>query len=589
MSSHKSINLICAFVTICAILLTVLFMNGEALGIQVIVDEDAEGFEGTEYFTANDLDTGWDDEGATRITLNGTDAEIDGSGAYTYEGNVVISTAGYYVLSGTLTDGFVTVDAYQSSKVFIRFDGVDLSCSDDAAFRVDQAEKVFVTLAEGTKNTVTSGALYSDSALQDNTGGAVFSRDDLTINGSGELVVTASYKHGIDCNDSLHITGGTISVSAPEDALHVNDSVRLTDCALTLYAGDDGIHCDREIIMADGSVTIAECYEGFEAPEITIEGGDIAIYPTDDGFNANGGTSSYGGLPADAASTATTEETYEGTPFILINGGSILIVNESARDADGLDSNGDIFITGGDIRVSLSGDGTNSAIDYGSESGGVCEISGGTVIACGSYSMAEHFDETSTQCSVLYNFTETAEAGTVFALENADEEVILSWEVPCSFSSVNVSCPELSLDETYIVAVGNNAEEITVESVSASYGDAASNMFRGAMGQGGGMRQRGNRTAPGEGESAPEGMENMGTPPDMPEGMENMGTPPDMPEGMENMGTPPDMAESTETTAAVTETVAELSGTVRIELIASMAVLLAGMVMTLLYRRRKEA
>ena len=552
MSTHKHIDLICTIITVCAVLLTVLFMNGEALGIQVIVDEDAEGYEGTDYFTANDSQADWDDSGATVIMLNGTDATIDGNGAYTYDGNVVISNAGYYVLSGTLTDGSVIVDAYLSSKVWIRLNGVDVTCEDDAAFRVNQAEKVFLTLAEGTENAFTSGAVYSDTALSDNAGGVVFSHDDLTVNGSGSLTVTANYKHGFDCNDALHITGGVISVTAPEDAIHVNDSVRIADCELTIAAGDDGIRCDKEIVIVSGSVLISECYEGLEAPEITVEDGDIAVYPTDDGFNANGGSSMFRGGPGSMQNRDTTDETYEGTPFIAINGGSILIVNETARDADGLDSNGDIRITGGNIRISLSGDGSNSAIDYGSESGGVCEITGGTVIACGGYSMAEHFDETSAQCAILYNFTEGAQAGETVTLEDADGTVLLTWEVPCSFTSVNLSCPELSLGETYTIVIGDREEEITLEETSASYGDAQSMMFGGAFNRGGGMKQRGEGgfpgggNRPGEAGSFPDDGE---TPPEPPEGMEDMGPPPEPPEGMENtgmgdMGPPPGEGDS---------------------------------------------
>ena len=443
MSTHKHIDLICTIVTICALLITVLFMNGEALGITKIVDEDAEGYEGTEYFTANDLDDGWDDSSATVITLNGDSATVSGNGAYAYDGGAVISNAGNYVVSGTLTDGSLTVDAYQSSKVWIKLAGVNIHCEDDAAIRINQAEKVFLTLEEGTENVITSGAVYTEAALSDNAGGAVFSHDDLTVNGSGALHVSASYKHGFDCNDSLHITGGTITVSAPEDGLHVNDSVRIADCSLTVNAGDDGIRCDKEITVVSGTVLVAECHEGLEAPEITVEDGTIEVYPTDDGFNANGGT----------------DGTYEGTPFIRMNGGDVLIVNKTATDADGLDSNGDIYINGGNLRISLPGNGTNSAIDYPSGSG-ICEITGGTVIACGASSMAERFGEGSTQPSVLYRSDAVVADGTVLRLADENGTVLLSWHVPCGFSAANLSCPELVQGKTCTITIGEKKEEV---------------------------------------------------------------------------------------------------------------------------------
>ena len=114
---------------------------------------------------------------------------------------------------------------------------MDIRCSDDACLRVDQADKVFLTLAEGSVNSMASGESYSDAALADNTGGAIYAHDDLTINGSGSLSVTAAYKHGIDANDELVITGGTLTVDAVGDGLHVRDNLRICDASITLTAG----------------------------------------------------------------------------------------------------------------------------------------------------------------------------------------------------------------------------------------------------------------------------------------------------------------------------------------------------------------
>ena len=240
--------------------------------------------------------------------------------------------------------------------------------------------------------------------------------------------------------------------------------------------------------------------------------------------------------PPDLSGMQEQTDTAEEESYILISGGTVTIINEKGNDADGLDSNGSIYITGGDIRISLTNNGTNSAIDFGSENGGVCEISGGTVIACGSYSMAEAFDSTSAQGAVLYNLSAGAEAGTVLKLEDAAGNELLTWEVPCSFSSANISCPELETGGTYKVVIGDDEEEITLTDISASYGDAASGMFGGNMNWGG-MRQRGGRGRRGDmtedTTQLPEGMEGM---PELPEGMEGV---PELPEGMEGMPEPP--------------------------------------------------
>ena len=601
MSTHNTLDKICVAIVICSLVLTVLFMNGEALGITKIVDEDAEQNSDSAYFTTNDQNGSWDTTGAAAITLTGDGASISGNGAYVYDGNVVIAEAGRYMLSGSLEDGSIIVDAHDSSKVWILLDGLEINCSDDACIQVDQADKVFLTLAEGSENTLISGSAYSDTALSDGTDGAIFAHDDLTINGSGSLTVTAQYSHGISANDDLVITGGTITISAADDAIHVNDSIRIKDAAITvtagddgllttnevengyLYiesgtlditasgdgihttgdvtvaggetnisAGDDGIHSDASVFVQSGTILISDCYEGIEALIIDVSGGDVSINCEDDGFNANGGSSDmfggggqmgggqndgtfgHGGMHGSGTDEGTTGEmptppemgeegmtgempmppdmsgesmsgwmptgqetetasgsgqssadTEDVETYISISGGNIRIVNEVGQDADGLDSNGDIKISGGTIYISLLGTGSNCAVDYASESGGVAEITGGTIIACGASSMAESFDSTSTQASILYNMSSIAAAGTTLTVTDADGSVLLSWEVPCSFSSALISCPQMEVGGTYTVTAGETSEEITLESVSTTYGDAQGGMPGGDMGQGG--------------------------------------------------------------------------------------------------------
>ena len=567
MSTHKNIDRICVVVLVLTLLVTVAFMNGEKLGIRVVADEDAESYSGSTYFTENDVDGDWADNAyTTYITLEGSGGTIDGNGAYFLDGDLVISNGGWYVLTGTLEDGKIIVDAHDSSKVWIRLNGVTVSCSDDACLRVDQADKVFLTLAEDTENSFTSGTVYSEEALADNTGGTIFSHDDLTINGSGSLSITAGFKHGIDVNDSLVITGGTITITAPQDGIHVSDSLRFMEASLTIDAGDDAVHSDDELYIESGTVLINSCYEGFEAVTIDIAGGDITMYPTDDGINANGGSSTMGfggrgggtnGMPSppdfsdrDMSSMSNTSEggmpsmpgemsgttstdgemtsgmpsqgempstpgempgaaqtensdtddtaTDEKEPYIRISGGTLTIINATGRDADGLDSNGSIYIDGGDIRISLLGDGTNNAIDYGSESGGECIVTGGTILAFGGSGMAEEFSENCTQCAVLYNIGSTVEAGTLFSLLDQEGEEIISYTPECSYSSVSFSLPEMTVGETYTVVCGENSSELTMDSTAVSAGTTAGEKIGGnagghafGMGGMGGMRRGG--------------------------------------------------------------------------------------------------
>jgi hypothetical protein len=210
---------------------------------------------------------------------------------------------------------------------------------------------------------------------------------------------------------------------------------------------------------------------------------------------ADGAGNDRASMPADASQQSGSSESDAVETYIRISGGTITIINETGRDADGLDSNGSIYIDGGDIRVSLLGDGSNCAIDYGSESGGECVVTGGTIMAFGGSSMAEEFSSNSTQCAVLYNLDSTMPADTTFSVSDADGKEILSYTPACSYSSVSFSSPELAVGETYTVAYGENSAELAIDSTAMSVGTASGMGGMGGM-MHGNMRgdQQGNMT-----------------------------------------------------------------------------------------------
>lgn len=446
MSTHKHFNKICYAVLAVTLIITALFMNGKALGIPVMSSWDTD----SAMFTDNDLDSAWDTSNATEIILSDDGSTVNGNGAYAYVNDIYIACAGQYIISGKLSNGSLIISADGEDKIWLMLNGVSINCDDNAAIRIEQADKIFITLADETENTLASGSEYNADAVSAGIDGVIYSRDDLTINGSGTLNITAEYQHGIVCNDDLVITGGTITAYAVQDAIHANDSVRIRDADITASAGDDGITVSNDdesayLYIESGKINILSCYEGLEAIDITIAGGAIDIVSTDDGINANG----------------------SGDKSVInITGGNITITNPNGRDADGLDSNKDIYISGGNLIISVVNDGSNSAIDYGTENGGVCEISGGTVVACGSSGMAEGFDSSSTQGFIMYNTA--ADAGTTVALEDCDGNQLLSEEIPYRFSSVIISTPEMKVGDTCTLTIGETKEEITIDNSTTS-------------------------------------------------------------------------------------------------------------------------
>ncbi len=228
---------------------------------------------------------------------------------------------------------------------------------------------------------------------------------------------------------------------------------------------------------------------------LPIAGGTVNISSSDDGLNANGSGNN---------------------SLITVSGGSVTVINENGRDADGFDSNGSINITGGNVFISLVGSGTNNALDYGSENGGKCTISGGNVIACGSSQMAEGPDTDSKQGFIMQ--TVSGNANDTLSLSDKNGEEIISKEIPCSFTSIILSSPDISVGDTVILQIGDTKTEISVDNSSS---DSA---MGGGMENNGGFNPNQNQNS---------------TPPEKPDG-DDSNTTPQMPDGNEERPTPPD-------------------------------------------------
>ncbi|MBQ3865110.1 MAG: carbohydrate-binding domain-containing protein [Clostridia bacterium] len=377
------------------------------------------------------------------------------------DGDLTITTAGVYILSGTYENQMITVDAGEEDKVQIVLDNAVITNAEGPAIYVRSADKVFITAKEGTVNTISDGSGYTLTDDDTTLDAAVFSKDDLTINGEGTLTITGNYKHGVVSKDDLVVTAKALTVKAENVALEGKDSVRLSGAAVTVTAGtdgirsengtdtdkgyvsvqdsvlvivsgkdgiqaetvftaenseitvtsgggssgrggddsesykgikagvsvsihggtyrvdslddgihtngnitisegtftiqsrDDGIHADETVGITGGTFTISAA-EGIEATYVKIEGGDITIQASDDGINAGRKSNAY-------------------TPTVEITGGTVTITM-GAGDTDGIDSNGNIIITGGTISVN-----GNSAFDYD----GQATFTGGTVIVNG--------------------------------------------------------------------------------------------------------------------------------------------------------------------------------------------------------------
>lgn len=279
------------------------------------------------YFTEKDYDTSYDESTASKIELSGSSANVSGDGVTVSESTVTITKSGTYVISGQSDGVQIKVEADESADVHLVLKGATMTNA-NAAISATSAGHVYLTLAEGTTNSLSDSSSNSDEKAD----AAFFSKVDLTINGKGTLNVDGKKNNGIKANDTLHITGGTYNITAVGDAFNVNDELNITGTTMTIDAKEDGIHASGDLVIDSGTYTVKNSTEGLEGKSITINGGDISIYSTDDGVNA------------------ANKNAQQSEIFFTMNGGN-LTVEVGQGDTDPIDSNGNVTVTGGTIKM----------------------------------------------------------------------------------------------------------------------------------------------------------------------------------------------------------------------------------------------
>ncbi|MBQ7416117.1 MAG: carbohydrate-binding domain-containing protein [Oscillospiraceae bacterium] len=311
------------------------------------------------------------------ISSNANSVIIDGSTA-------TITRGGTYILRGTLDDGSVIVDAGKD-KPHLILEGASITSADFAALYIREAGKVFVTLAEGTDNTLANGGSFT--AIDTNTvDAALFSKTDVSLNGAGSLTVVSPGGHGIVCKDDLAIVDGKLTIQSASHALDANDSIRIKGGSLTMNAGMDGIHAEDANDAATGFVYISGGVLNIEAEgdgvsaalHMQVSGGTIDIlagggYENGEKQNSGnygdfmgGGMFPGGNRPSKRAVTTTaTEDTatsmkgLKAGAGLLIEGSTLTV--DSADDA--LHSDTVSVINGGMMKLASGDDGIHAETD----------------------------------------------------------------------------------------------------------------------------------------------------------------------------------------------------------------------------------
>ena len=324
-------------------------------------------------FTDRDMEIGYEEETSVLVTLTGTSATADSDAVQISNGKVIIAQAGTYILSGTLTDGMIVVNAGDTDKVQLVLNGVTITNSTSAAIYVLSADKVFVTTTADSVNTLSNGGEYV--AIDDNNIDAViFSKADLTLNGSGNLTILAAAGHGIVSKDDLVFTSGTYDITAANHGISGKDSVRIANGTYTIVAGKDGIHAENTddtslgfVYIKNGDFTITAQGDGISAGAyLQTEDGNYDIQSGGGSANAKVKTDAQNFGPGGMAQTQqTTQETTQDTTSTKgLKAGSDLIVNGGTFAIDSADdsvhTNGNLVVNAGVFEISSGDDGMHA-------------------------------------------------------------------------------------------------------------------------------------------------------------------------------------------------------------------------------------
>lgn len=460
-----------------------------------------------------DLKINWDQYPTINVELNG---------AYK------IDKSGVYHLTGNLDDGSITINSTKA-EVKLILDNVSLSNSNGPVIECYEAEDLVIELNgnnyitdstsyEATTDEDVTGAIYSKSDLTFQGDGklyvkadyddAIVGKDDIKFNsgtyeieaaddairgkdsvyivngnfninttahcikttnvldtGKGFILVedgnfnlNSTKGKGLRATKTVQIQNGNMIIDTFDDAIHSDNYVNIVDGNININAGDDAIHANTELIIDGGQTKITKAYEGLEAQVVTINNGNINLTTNDDGINAGGGADE-SSKNRPGANPFNTDENC----VININGGDIYINS----GGDGIDSNGWIYINGGNTTIDGPTDNGNSSLDFGL---GII-MNGGEATAIGSSGMAESLGNTSNIFNVSVYLSSIQPAGTNIKITNSKNEIIMEHTSIKQFSHIAFGSNKLFIGETYTININDEPyDSFTISEITTTIG-----------------------------------------------------------------------------------------------------------------------
>lgn len=316
-------------------------------------------------------------------------------------------------------------------------------------------------------NTIDTGGIMMGGGR----GGRGASSEASAETATTTTVTTDVSAKALKSDGSILITGGLITISSADDGIHATSDVTIENGQITIISNDDGIHADEAIAINGGSILVEDCFEGIEATNITINGGDTDVFSVNDGLNTASGEMGFG-MPFGGGTSSLFE----------MNGGTldIVITGSMSNLGDGVDANGSFYMNGGYLTASTIG----GTMENGLDSGSNFVVTGGIIAASGNSGMQESAAASSTQCTAVLSLGSYVTAGTECTVTDSEGSILLSYTPANVCNCIIVSHPDFEIGGTYTLTAGSLTQSFTFSSVTYS----SSGEMGGFGGGRGGMR-----------------------------------------------------------------------------------------------------
>lgn len=297
------------------------------------------GTQESQSVTSFQSQTSYDESQASQIILADQTATVTGQGASFSDQTLTITQTGTYVLTGSGKNIKLVVEAADTDQVHLVFQNLTLE-GEGTLLQINKAQEVVISLAEGSQNALTESQASDDEKVK----ATIHSQVPLTLNGTGNLTLTALTKNALEVEGDLKVLGGaytvkaanhgfkaegaldieaaTLTIEAGKDGLHAEHdetteraNISLNPTQLSIAATEDGVDAGNELTIEGGTITVSQSEEGLEARVIRQLGGDVTIKSSDDGINASAGSSSKSSdtsatsKTTDASTTSNTADT----------------------------------------------------------------------------------------------------------------------------------------------------------------------------------------------------------------------------------------------------------------------------------------